>query len=75
MIEENTRGRLKRATYAFGGFLLMAVAIIWSWNTLATDIFGLAEIQFKHAIAMGLGLVALRFVFSPGHLRGSDEQA
>jgi hypothetical protein len=37
----------------FGG-----IAILWSWNTVAVDLFGQPEMAFRHAIAVELLLIA-----------------
>ena len=40
-------------------FATAAVAILWSWNTIATDMFGLARMEFRHAIATEILLLAI----------------
>ncbi len=38
-----------------------AIAILWSWNTLAVDLFGSAETECRHAIAVAMALIAICF--------------
>ena len=38
----------------FGG-----VAILWSWNTFAVDLFAQPEMEFRHAVAVELLLIAV----------------
>lgn len=34
--------------------VLLATALLWGWNTFATEILGLPSMAFKHALAMEL---------------------
>ncbi len=36
-----------------------AVAILWTWNTLAVDLFAQPEMEFRHAVAVVLILIAI----------------
>lgn len=44
-------------------FLIAAAAILWSYNTLAAGLFGLAEMEFRHAVAAEFLLIAAGAVF------------
>lgn len=41
-----------------GAIVAGAIIFLWSWNTLATDLFNLPAVQFKHALALELCLLA-----------------
>ena len=64
--EKNHRkGTLKAITTATAMFLTWSVILLWSWNTLAVDLFQLPEAQFKHAIALAAittTLVMFRYI-------------
>ena len=45
---------------------VIAVAGLWSWNTLA-ELFGAPEAQFRHALALLLLLATLRLVIPRRH--------
>lgn len=41
------------------GLLLLAIIVVpigvlWSWNTVMPEVFGLMEIRYKHAVALTL---------------------
>jgi hypothetical protein len=57
-----TRGLLFGATIA----LALAVALLWSWNTLAADLFNAPTAKFKHALACELAIFALGLLASAG---------
>lgn len=40
-------------------FLLGAIALLWSWNAIAADLFMLPEARFKHAIAVETALATV----------------
>ena len=61
MTETHVKGRAKQIALAIGAFCLASVIVIWSWNTLAVDLFGLSHMQFKHAVAVVLLLGLVRF--------------
>lgn len=42
-----------------GTLVCGALVLLWSWNTLATDLFNLPAAQFKHALAIELCLLAI----------------
>ncbi len=39
--------------------LIGGIAMMWSWNTLAVDLFQLPAVKFRHAIAAELLLISL----------------
>ncbi|MBV1904129.1 MAG: hypothetical protein KUG58_10910 [Marinosulfonomonas sp.] len=55
-LEKNSHGRtivMSLIAVFFGG-----VAILWSWNTIAVDLFAQPEMEFRHAVAVELLLIA-----------------
>lgn len=57
-VTEN-RGRGRALALALGGSFLAGVAVLWCWNTLAADLFGLPEMQFRHAIAAASAILVV----------------
>ena len=54
--ENKAHGRtiiLSLIAILFGG-----IAIFWSWNTIAVELFAQPEMEFRHAIAVELLLIA-----------------
>lgn len=49
-----TYGAAKAALVAIAVFMAGSMLLLWSWNTLAVDLFQLPEARFKHAVAFGL---------------------
>lgn len=45
--------------FTIGAIAAGALIFLWSWNTLATDLFNLPAVQFKHAVALALLLLAI----------------
>jgi hypothetical protein len=43
--------------------LAAAVQLLWAWNTLAADLFGLGTAQFKHALAAEARLAGLAAIY------------
>lgn len=83
MIEHQQRhmyGAAKTSAIAISVFLIGSVVLLWSWTTLAVDLFQLPKAQFKHAVAFALlitGAYAFRlFVvrFSTGRTRHSSNR-
>ena len=73
MTDRHIKGLAKQIALAVGAFFLASIIVIWSWNTLAVDLFGLVSIQFKHAVAIVLVLGLLRFAVSrASHRRVHD---
>jgi len=48
---------LKSITLAIAVFAGGCIVLLWSWNTLAGDLFNLPHATFKHALAFGLVLL------------------
>ncbi len=50
------------------GLAIVAIAVagLWSWNTLA-ELFGAPEAQFRHAVAVLVLLATLRLVMPRRH--------
>jgi hypothetical protein len=62
MIDRNslTSRRLAVAAAALLGVALAAgVMILWSWNTVAVDLFRAPPAQFRHAVAVEIFLAAV----------------
>jgi hypothetical protein len=52
----------KRTLLAIAVFMAGSILLLWSWNTLAVDLFQFPEARFKHAVAFA-GLMAGGFLF------------
>jgi len=50
-----------------------SIAVLWSWNTLAGDLFALPQMQFRHALAAVLLGAVLGAVISFGARRRHAE--
>ncbi len=59
---QRTHGAAKTTLLAIAVFVAGSILLLWSWNTLAADLFQLPEARFKHAVAFGL-LIAGAFLF------------
>lgn len=59
-----TRPRRPGKAIMIAGVFLIAGALLlhWSWNTLATELFTMPDIQFKHAVALELFLLVVYFI-------------
>lgn len=51
--------------HVLGLAVLVTVAGLWSWNTLS-ELFGLPEAHYTHALAAFCLLALLRWLFVPG---------
>ena len=60
--QRRTYGAVKTIIVAITIFMTGSILLLWSWNTLAVDLFQLPEARFKHAVAFGL-LIAGAFLF------------
>lgn len=83
MIEHDQQQRCgvaKMSTITISVFLIGSILLLWSWNTLAVDLFQLPKAQFKHAVAFALlmtGACAFRLLvvrFSTGRTRHSSNR-
>lgn len=64
MPQFNLSHRHKRHASWLAAIILAPIAVLWSWNTFMPDIFGLAEIKFKQALALTLlSLIASGVLF------------
>jgi hypothetical protein len=71
----------KRTLLAIAVFLAGSVLLLWSWNTLAVDLFQFPEAHFKHAVAFAgsmaggflLPMLAARIVSGGPHRSGHRE--
>ena len=55
-LENKGHGRvvaMSLVAVVFGG-----IAILWSWNTIAVDLFAQPAMEFRHAVAAELMLIA-----------------
>jgi len=50
----SSRFSFKSVSIAGVAFLVGCIGLLWSWNTLAVDLFEFPEAGFKHAVAAGL---------------------
>lgn len=55
-------GAVRTTIVAIAIFIAGSIMLLWSWNTLAVDLFQLPEAHFKHAVAFGV-LIAAAFMF------------
>ena len=60
-------GKFRQAIIAIGGFLLLTVVGLWSWNTLS-ELFNLPHAQYRHAAA-----AAALLLITGWTLRGSHD--
>jgi hypothetical protein len=56
------QGRGREIVLGAAALFGIAVAILWSWNTLAVDLFGAPEFAFRHAVAATIGVLVVGFV-------------
>lgn len=45
---------------------LAAAGILWSWNALASDLFGLTRMELRHAVAAEVLLITAGALFAFG---------
>lgn len=64
--------------FASASLWACTISLQWSWNTVASELFSLPTMQFKHALGFMVFLVVIFFSFNatkrvflggPGHLR------
>jgi hypothetical protein len=59
MFAKHECGRGKPIVLGTLAVLTAGIAILWGWNTLAADHFGLKPIEFRHALAAEVLLIAI----------------
>lgn len=60
-LENKGYGRI--AVMSLIALFFCGVAILWSWNTLAVDLFGQPALEFRHAVAAEFLLIAAGSLF------------
>lgn len=58
------RGHGRNAIYLLFAPVVGGIAILWSWNTVAVDLFSQPRMEFRHAIAVVFLIVALGALFA-----------
>jgi hypothetical protein len=58
MMELENKGRGGTIVMSLIAIVFGGIAIHWSWNTVAVDLFGQPEMALRHAIAVELLLIA-----------------
>lgn len=53
-MKTRTKRHGKAVALSVIAMLLWSVATLWSWNTFASDLLGLPEMDYRHALALGL---------------------
>lgn len=62
MREAYARSYGKPIAIALLAFVVCTIAILWSWNTIAVDLFSMPEMNFKHAVAAELLIFSVDFL-------------
>jgi len=57
MTELENKGHGRAIAMTLIAVLCGGVAILWSWNTIAVDMFAHPAMEFRHAFAVELGLI------------------
>ena len=52
-------GSAKHLALAGAAFFIGCVVVLWSWNTLAVELFQMPEARFKHAVAFASVFIVL----------------
>lgn len=47
------------ATAAAASLFIGAIVILWSWNTIAVDLFDAPNLAFRHAVALELAIAVI----------------
>jgi hypothetical protein len=68
MTELETKGHGRTIIMSLIAVFIGAIAILWSWNTIAVDMFAQPEMEFRHAIAVELLIIAAGSLFSLSNL-------
>ncbi|KUJ77778.1 hypothetical protein [Ruegeria profundi] len=59
MMNFENKGHGRTIVMALIAILVGGIAVHWSWNTLAVELFAQPEMTFRHAIAVELLLIAV----------------
>ena len=51
-------GHGRAIVYALVALLVGGIVILWSWNTVATDLLGHPEMEYRHALAIELLIIS-----------------
>jgi hypothetical protein len=57
------KGRARVLVLVLAGFVMMAMALLWGWNTFAVEVLGQQTMRFKHALALEVLLLSVAGVF------------
>jgi hypothetical protein len=60
-VERN--GRARALVLGLAGLVVVAVALLWGWNTFAVEVLGQQSMKFKHALALELLILCVAGVF------------
>ena len=58
-LADDHRHTVKHIMLAVAGLLLIAVMLLWGWNTVAVDLFGQESMRLKHAVALELLILSI----------------
>ena len=59
MITFENKGHGRMIVLSLIAVIFGAIAILWGWNTVAIDLLGQPKMEFRHAIAVELMLIAV----------------
>ena len=59
------RHTFRSLTFVAAGAALASIAVLWVWNTLV-PLFGGPIFEFRHAVALVIGLITIRVVLGRG---------
>ncbi len=63
---------IKGILLAISALFLWSVLLLWSWNSTASELFGLQTIQFKHAFMITANIAVIVFVLNIGRRRANN---
>ena len=61
-MKTRTRQFISHSLSAVATLLVGAVFVLWAWNALIPEVFGLMSIQYKHSLALLILGFSLSFV-------------
>ncbi len=59
--EHNVGKITKNIFYIATAAFLWSLLLMWTWNTVAMEVFDLPKVQFKHTFLVAINLVVLLF--------------